>query len=112
MNTARLALKSSTTLKGASQPERKVPLILISSDDDKSCCNSRTRTLIVSALSFGISVTTAVLSALLLLNFTVVDAELLLVTGLLVWDATGIAVAFILVAGIFEERKVAMHLIC
>ena len=98
--------------QGTSQIERTVPLILISSDDDKSCCNSRTRTLIVSALSFGISVTTAVLSALLLLNFTVVDAELLLVTGLLVWDATGIAVAFILVAGIFEERKVAMHLIC
>ena len=61
----------------------------------------------VSALSLVVSATTAVLCALLLLNFAVVGAELLLVVGLVVWDATGVAVAFILVAGIFEERKVS-----
>ena len=59
----------------------------------------------MSALSFVISATTAALSAVLLLNFAVVGAELLLVTGLLVWDATGVAVAFILVAGVCDERK-------
>ena len=90
------------------QPERTVPQILISNADDEktSCCGSKSRTTAVASISFVVSATTAVLCAILLLNFAVVGAELLLVVGLVVWDATGCAVAFILFAGIFEERKV------
>ena len=86
-----------------------VPVIMISRDDDddkRKCCKLRARAFVVGVLSSAISVTTVVLSALLLLNFAVVDAELLLVRGLLIWDSIGIAVTLILVAGTCLERKV------
>ena len=89
-----------------------VPVIMISREDDddkRKCCKLRVRALVVGVLSAAISVTTVVLSALLLLNFAVVDAELLLVWGLLIWDSIGIAVALILLAGICLERKVQLQ---
>ena len=89
-----------------------VPVIMISREDDddkRKCCKLRVRALVVGVLSAATSVTTVVLSALLLLNFAVVDAELLLVRGLLIWDSIGIAVALILLAGICLERKVQLQ---